>query len=588
MRPSQTKKLAPAVSADGEISLIGSGRIDARSDLSAEAGVDLRGVSDMAAMGAAFERWGPGAADRLRGNFAFAAWERKKRRLTLARDVFGGLPIFYHRGDGLVAFGCNPAALLALGCCSADLEPTELANGIAGMPGDPEGTVYRELRRVRRAGIATFDTSGARFEIYWRPGLAPPLRLRDDRDYVEAARAMLDTVVRGHLRSERPIAVALSGGFDSGGIAATLARLAPEREILGFTTVAMPGESEESEREWAHVQALARMYPNLRVQAVREKSATPDDDAYRDFFENIGLPLTWPSFVTRRLALARAARAAGAGVLLNGDGGNGTLSNAGVHLFSQLAGSGGWATFLREIAADRRFHGGSWAKSARLAFYEIFPRPLLRLWRGVRRVSRAPLWRNNYLRPDFARTSGANGAFLHAHFHAYNRGLTRWRDQMAARMDIQPAHADHWPGVYQRLGLEASAPYLDRRMVDFVLSLPADQIRRDGAPRFLARRALSDLLPAETLAERALFPSFPDDAHWARAWWAKSAARLDEQIPDELAAEAIDLPALRARLAEGALDRAPVNDAEGDLSIHALANALHMNQFIRWRRGLNN
>jgi asparagine synthase (glutamine-hydrolysing) len=580
--------VAPAVSADGAIALIGSGRIDARSELAAGCGGEWRGASDMTAMLRAFERWGPSAANQLQGNFAFAAWERGRRRLTLARDVYGGLPIFYRQGHGFVAFSCNPAALLALGLCSADLDPIELAHAIAGAPGDPEQALYRDLRRVRRAGITTFDPDGAASEIYWRPGRAPPLRLRDDRAYVDAAQAMLDTVTRDHLRCPRPIAVMLSGGFDSGGLAATLARLAPEREILGFTTIAPAGYSEASDREWSHAQALARLHPNLRVQAVPDKTAIPDDDAYRDFFENIGLPLNWPGFVTRRLALARAARAAGAGVVLNGDGGNGTLTNDGLHYFQELALAGRWLTLLREIAADSRFRGDPLMKSLRRGLYDSLPRPLLRLWRDLRGIVAPPLWRGSYLRADFAAASGAEAAYRRAPFHPASIGLSSCRDRIVTRFEVHPAHADHWPLTYQRLGLEAASPYRDRRMVDFALSLPAAQLRRDGAARFLARRALADRLPAETLAERRFFKSFPDAAHWARDWWAGAGARLEEQIPDELAASTIDLAALRARLAQGAPESEPVDALDESLSIHALANALHHNQFIRWRRGLNN
>jgi asparagine synthase (glutamine-hydrolysing) len=124
-------------------------------------------------------------------------------------------------------------------------------------------------------------------------------------------------------------------------------------------------------------------------------------------------------------------------------------------------------------------------------------------------------------------------------------------------------------------------------MVDFILSLPVEQFRRNGVPRFFARRVLADRLPAETLAEPGYFPHFADCEEWLDGWWGDAATRLAEQHPVDLAEAAIDLARLRARLAAPPPTRLPAYGPERLEVAMALPQALHLNEFLRWHAGAN-
>ncbi len=582
---------APVLARNGDLVLIGSGRIDEQEQLASTLGLLGRpDLSDTELMAAAFERWGADAANRLRGDFSFAVWERKAKRLTLARDPFGRVPLFYHHGDGFVAFGVNPAALLALGL-PRDLDQAMLGEGITGRAPDPEATVYLALKRVRRASTLVIDPNGARTQIYWRAQRGPMLRLKDDQAYVEATRETLATVMRGHLRTTKPIGVMLSGGFDSGAVAATLAMLTPEREIFGFTTVPVAGDKAYQRgmgREWAHVEALARMHPNLRIDAVSEKPLTPLDDSLRELFADIGTPIAGPALMTRRLALAAAAQKRGVGTLLSGDGGNHTLSAEGDWIYRELFRDGRWLTLAREILGAAQYQGAPVLRVLwRQALRDSIPRSWLRAWSKMRGISSASISQHTFLRPDFAKSSG-----LDARWRSRPHNLQEWltqhlADQSVSIFEAQRAVAESVTLAYNRLGMENAAPLRDRRMVDFMLSLPADQLQRNGVPRFLARRALADRMPAETLAEPGVFESFADVEQWLAGWWDRAEKRIAAQTPVELAEAAIDFPALRAALAEGPPKSLPRSGREADLIGSALGNAVYINEFIRWHAGKN-
>jgi len=581
---------APVMAHGGDLVLIGSGRIDEQDALTAALGLPRRpGLGDAELMLAAFERWGAGAADRLRGDFSFAVWERRARRLTLARDTCGRIPLYYHFGEGFVAFAVNPAALLAVGLTPRDLDPAMLGEALTGRAADPEATVYRAIKRVRWGSTLTLTPDGARANVYWRARRGAVLRLADDAAYVEAAREVLADVTRGHLRAVKPIGVMLSGGFDSGAVASTLAMLAPQREIFGFTTVptALAPERRGEEREWAHVQALARMHPNLRIQAVAEKTLTPVDDAMRDLFVFTGMPPAGPAVMTRRLALAAAAKAHGVGVLMSGDGGNRTLTGRGEEIYHELWREGRWWTLAREIRAAARYSGKPLAQVVwRDALRDIVPRAWLDSWRKLRGQSDS-IALNTFLRPDFAESSGLSERWRKMPFSTREWAVRRQSELGVVIFEAQPAAADSASLCINQLGLEAPAPLRDRRMVDFALSLPADQFQRNGVPRCLARNALADRMPAETLAERGFFATFADIEPWLAGWWDAAAEQIARQTPAPLAEAAIDFPALRACLAEGAPKTLPKAGPKRDRVGRALANALKVNAFIRWHAGLN-
>ena len=581
----------PVLARDGALALIGSGRIDAREDLIAALDLPARAGSDTELMLASFSRWGEAGADRLRGNFGFAVWDFSARRLSLACDYLGTLPMFYHFGAGFAAFGTNPAALLALGLFSRDLDPAMVAENILGRSLNPEATLYAGLRRVRRGATCAIDPSGARQTVYWQPRRGAVLKLKDDRAYVEAARAVLAEVTRGHLRAQKPIGIMLSGGFDSGAVAATLAMLAPEREIFGFTTTPVSGDPSLGRgmaREREHVERLAARYPNLQVEFIADKILGPIDEDFRELFADTGLPLTGPSLATRRMALVKAARARGVGTLLNGDGGNSTLTAKGADVYRELFLSGRWLRLAHEIAASARFHGRPtsrvfWSE----ALYDILPRGVLRAWRTIKGRRRPLITDDTFLRPDFAEKTGLAAQWSASPTHDDALRLLHERDFLPALMNMQVSHFDAYTLAYHRMGLESHSPLRDRRMIDFVLSLPATQFQRDGVNRFLARRVLADRLPAETLAERRPFPSFADQEPWLAGWWDEAGRKLEEQTPADLAAAALDLPALRALLSRPLAEVFPDRGPEQYKIGSRLPNALHINQFLRWHQGMN-
>ena len=218
----------PVANESGDVVCIANGEIYNYIEL--RAGLAARGHTfstqgDVEVIPHLYEELGDRCFERLRGMFAVALWDRRRRRLLLARDRFGIKPLYLRRGTGGLAFASEIAPLLTLG---ADAEPDLPALAYIFRSGTSR-TRATGLRGVRGLAPGTV--------LVWEDG-----RMRE-APYVEAEAEVgggdagledtLAEAVRIHLRSDVPLAVLLSGGLDSSLIAALAAgQLGPSSETF--------------------------------------------------------------------------------------------------------------------------------------------------------------------------------------------------------------------------------------------------------------------------------------------------------------------------------------------------------------------
>src|SRR6185295_6557069 len=159
---------------------------------------------------------------RLRGMFAFVLWDRDERTLFLARDRVGEKPLYWWRGGGRFAFASELRALLELLPTTPALAPDAVDQFLHWQYVVEPATLLQGVHRLPAGhtltlGPGAFDAAP---EPYWALERAAPV----EADPVEALGAALEEAVALTLRSDAPVGVALSGGLDSGVIAAIAAR----------------------------------------------------------------------------------------------------------------------------------------------------------------------------------------------------------------------------------------------------------------------------------------------------------------------------------------------------------------------------
>ena len=460
--------------------------------------------SDTEVLLAAFAQWGSRCLARLRGMFAFALWDGRSRRLFLARDRLGEKPLYYATtADGLFLFGSEIGAVLAGLPEAPPLDLEALADYLTyGYVPDPK-SIYRGIRKLPPShfleitgGIGSAQAVPVR---YWRPAFdAPAHRGRYD-DLAAELTARLGEAVTSRMIADVPLGAFLSGGVDSSGVVALMARAR-----AGPVTTCVVGFDDPAVDESAHARRLAERYGTTHHEervAVDAPLALVDRLAAiygEPFADSSALPTWIVSGLARRHVT----------VALTGDGGD-----------EVFAGYRRYPLLVRQEMVRRRIPLGmrqllfgplarvypklDWAPRAlrgKATFEALSTDATGAHLRSVTALPRGD--RDRLLAPEFVRALGDYEPISVLARHAAEAGAVdplaraQYVDLMTwlpGRMLVKVDRAS------MAHGLELRPPLLDHELVDWAARLPADMKLHGMSGKRLLKRALEPLVPHELL-----------------------------------------------------------------------------------------
>lgn len=172
----------------------------------------------------AYAEWGEGCLEKLNGIFAFAVWEKRARRLFLARDRVGVKPLFFCRNAAGLLFASEIKTLLCHPAVQPEIDRKGLAEILLIGPGRTPGCgVFRGIEEVKPGFCGYYTPEGLRLHPYWQ--LTEEEHLESFADTVAHVRFLVKDSIQRQLISDVPVCTFLSGGLDSSLISA----LADER-----------------------------------------------------------------------------------------------------------------------------------------------------------------------------------------------------------------------------------------------------------------------------------------------------------------------------------------------------------------------
>ena len=196
-------------------------RIDGREELVQKLNLTLKdSPSDDELILHAYETWGEDCINHLIGDFAFAIWDGRSHRLFCARDHFGVKPFFYTHISDHFNFSSSLNALRLDGHVSDTLN--EIAIGdylLFGVNQDHSTTIFKDIQRLPPGHTLTVANNTVKIRRYWSPSIPAQVRYRDSDSYVERFSELFSRAVADRLRSDR-VAISMSGGLDSTSLAA--------------------------------------------------------------------------------------------------------------------------------------------------------------------------------------------------------------------------------------------------------------------------------------------------------------------------------------------------------------------------------
>lgn len=480
--------------------------LEIRRELQSEGEV-FSSESDTEVLIAAFVRWGEACLARLNGMWAFAIWDSVERRLFLARDRMGEKPLFYMHDGARFLFASEQKALLSF---QNAVRPAAGFHALCRNPYAYEGTadtLFAGIARFPAAHCAWFSSGRLSIRRYWAPLEREPDLPRGYGAQVEALRALLLDSCRLRLRSDVPVATALSGGVDSSAVAASIAEIGRRRGIERLPAnwqnafvASFPGtvmdESEPARRIADHLGIRLREVPVVPQQAGRELERI----AY--LFEEVHEVNPLP-----HVALYREMRRDGMRVSLDGHGGDELFcgyESSVLHALPSAARRPRAAAAVLDIYRDVHPHSTQFRGMSlpRIALY----------------LARAEVGeRMRRIRSDAAmRRAAGRCDSLGRHL----LGLS-----FATVLPTLLRNYDRYSMIN---GIEIRIPLLDHRIVDFAFALPWQSKLHNGLTKSVLREAVSPWLPAGIVANKTKIGFAPPIIDWMRG-------PLREYLLDELA-----------------------------------------------------
>src|SRR5256714_3070043 len=299
----------PIANEDGTVHVVQNGELYNYRELRRElerSGHRFRTHGDTEVLLHLYEEQGDSFAERLRGMFAVAIWDARRRRLVLARDRFGIKPLYYRAVDGEFAFASE---LRALPRGEIDLDALEAFLAFNSIPAPL--TIFRGTRKLRPGHLLVWEEGRSREERFARPGPLPE-RHDDEAELVEELRGRLRDSVRAHLVSDVPVGVLLSGGVDSGLLAALAAQ-----EGSGALRTFSIGFAESGFDELADARLVAERYGTQHEELVLRPDAAQLLPALAEAFdEPFADSSALPTYLVSQLAASDVK------VALCGEGGD--------------------------------------------------------------------------------------------------------------------------------------------------------------------------------------------------------------------------------------------------------------------------
>jgi asparagine synthase (glutamine-hydrolysing) len=453
----------------GDLVLVYNGEIYNHEALRADLGGSYQSTTDSETLLHLYREHGDGCVRHLTGMFAFAIWDRRRRRLFMARDRVGIKPLHYWVRSGQLVFASEIKALLEIGVPAIDRTAIRDLFTYRHIPAPK--TAYSEIRKLPPAHTLVWQDGRLETDCYWDPEISS--EISNPREAEEGLDAVLRTAIPEHLMSDVPVGVFLSGGLDS----ATVTAHVPETRTftLGFDIK----HRDEAPAARRVAEYFGTDHHEVRVgPAGLEETLALMPSLFDEPFGDSG---AWSNWVVADLAAA--------------------------HVKVALCGEGADELFLGYDRQARQLDPP--INPVLGAIGGLAPRMSL-TGRSIQRRSAVGFNRFVNLICPFA--PAQQEVFLHPELLDGSEDDPTWCFAAEWRSDLDPRKAMQWTelkttladGLLTRVdrasmahSLEVRPPLLDHRVVEFALRLHPDLLRStDGGPgKLILRNLMEPRLP---------------------------------------------------------------------------------------------
>ena len=525
----------PMTNEDGSVQIIYNGEVynhaDFRSDLEARGHV-YRTHCDTETILHLYEEHADGCVNLLRGMFAFAIWDGKKKELFIARDRLGIKPLYYfHSEDGSLYFGSEIKTIFQASDLKPEINFQALPDYLANHATSGAETLYRGVKRLLPGHTLIWRDGALEVKKYWDVSFSKTAdHGRSDKDFIAEWYELFRTSVRLRLMADVPLGMFLSGGIDSSAIAAVMSGMVDE-PIKTFSVAF----AEREANELAYARIVAEAYKTNHHEVV----VSPEEffNALPKLVWHEDEPLAHPSSVALYFVSLLASQHVK--VVLTGEGSDELLAgygryrktilnlSLGKHYWSLTPGAvrGAVSSGIKGLPTSkmrqkllRSFLGvAPDIESIYFDNFAVFPLAMqadLLSNMAIEQIGRIDPYAGVRTALEETDAKSLLDRLLYIDIKTYLHELLMKQDQMSMATSV-----------------ESRVPFLDHKLVEFTCSLPERLKLRGGTTKYILRESMKGVLPEAILSRSKM--GFPVPI----AAWFRGAYRsvIDEYVLSERA-----------------------------------------------------
>jgi asparagine synthase (glutamine-hydrolysing) len=454
-----------------------------------------------------YEEYGDDFVSHLRGMFGFALYDLKNGRLLLGRDRIGIKPLYLYEDDEKYVFGSEIKAILKKEGVDRALNYQALDMFLTLEYIPAPSSIFKRIRKIRPGHMAVLTEKSAEERMYWDVTNMEKLSFRDEREVFHALREKLRDAVRSHLLSDVPVGAFLSGGIDSSAIVTYMAE-EYDRPIKTFSI----GFDDASYNELPYARKIAERCGTEHFEHILQPDIVGLVEELLGYIdEPFGDFSMFPTYLVSKVAREHLK------VVLSGDGGDELFAGYDTYVADKLYGyyarMPGMARHLLDQAArkisptsqkkgivniiKRYLEGAELPENLHHARWMIF----------LSEVEKRELYSADLVdKLDFEETYAAILRYFQK--ADYEEKLDR-----ELYVDLKTYLADDILVKVDRMSmansLEARVPYLDHPVVEFSFSIPADLKMKNYRRKYVLKKSMEGVLPAEILTKKKQGFSIP-------------------------------------------------------------------------------
>lgn len=467
-------------------------RIDNREELSKKLCIeDNENVSDSHFILKAYSKWGEKCPEKLLGDFAFAIWDIKNKKLFCARDHMGIKPFYYYLTNDTFLFATEIKSIICNPKVPRKLNELKVANHLIPIVSDREQTFYEAVQRLPAAYCLTIKENVINKQRYWQ--LDPDLEiiLDSDEDYYDKFREIFEESIKCRLRSNFKIGFELSGGIDSSSVVVTAKKILSEKNKQINTFSLIFDEIKETDESYFIKKVVEAGAIKSNYLSADSISPFKEMDTilwhYDEPMDTPNLSMIWQLYKMMNKNDIR--------VLLGGHDGDCALYKGESYLrelFINLK----WKKLKNEIKCySNRMQSPKFDIFITEIIFPSIPK-ISKIWmrykkfrmekdfvninkKFVERLNLKNYYKKVELEPYKKATNSKKSHYYYLTL-ATHQNIFEMMDKVAAAFCIEPRH-----------------PMMDKRLIEFCYAIPTEIKYNNGYDRLLARIGLADLLPEE-------------------------------------------------------------------------------------------